>query len=140
MSLDKLRNKIQDNYLMLHFYKLPLADAIQGKGIVFPTITVPHPVLNKDDTLWKKYSKKETRETLHFLLRTSLVYGVSITGKAKSVDPDEILNLFADEEYLYFDNWSTKNSWSPLTKATFDRGVLFLGETQVGIFVVEDED
>src|SRR5687767_7791854 len=122
MSLDKLREKMQDSYLMLHFYKLPLAEVLKGKEIVFPTITLPRPALATNDEVWRKCSKKEIRETLRFLLRMSLAYGGRKTGRSKSVDPDEILNLFADEDYSYFDSGTSDNRVGyPLTKSTFDR-------------------
>lgn len=140
MSLEKLRNKIEDNYLKLHFYKLSLTDISDGDVLKFPTIAVPHPLSKKADRTWRKCSKKETRETLRSLLRTSLAYNSRITGKAKSIDPDEILNLFSDDDYQIFDNGNADNSWSPLTSATFDRGILFLGKINAGIFLVEDED
>lgn len=53
----------------------------------------------------------------------------------------QFLQLFDGQKLHFFSNCRPgRHQWSPATNATFDMGVLIIGESSSGCLWVEDED
>lgn len=141
MTIEEIRQKLDKKRFHYYLYKEKLDDVVKGQNIVFPTLTVPHPLLKPDK--WKKCWKKQARETIYHILRYSLAYRNRRSKVPAHLWGDEIMALFDDDDYLYFDNGFQESygfTFSPLTEFTFDRGILFLGKTMVGLFIIAEDD
>ena len=103
---------------------------------------------------WRKLSKIEAHKVLFALLIRDMAYKSPRLSKEQTKEViDEFFSSFSVSA-LYFTNgnWeegttSSKDgrisygpSWTPLTQATFDGGVLVLDEHKSGIIWLEDED
>ncbi|AGY56377.1 hypothetical protein [Gloeobacter kilaueensis] len=80
------------------------------------------------------------------ILHRDLAYDAKIMSEARAQAlAENFLNHFDKEHVQYFTNGdydidSSSNGWNPATSATFDTGILVLGNSKAGCLWVEDED
>jgi hypothetical protein len=104
---------------------------------------------------WIKINRDEAEFILKIILSTDLAYGnISEKFSIKNELSNEILDLFTSGEIHYFTNGTylfqqeKKNndigvifsSWTPITEATFDTGIVCLDQDKIGIIWVQVED
>jgi len=97
-------------------------------------------------TTYRKISKAQARVLTKRILHRDLAYN----GKAMSAAKAEALThrffeCFDGENVRYYTNGdfytdNASHSWNPATSATFDTGILVMGNALAGCFWVEDED
>ena len=89
------------------------------------------------------------QEVLKTILWKDLAYSFEqISESDAKKRANFLVSLFSDELTLFYTNGDWKNyhtnksntGWSPLTKSTFDAGVLFVNELVCTSIWVEDED
>lgn len=102
--------------------------------------------LKRDPEIYREIDRAEARTILVGLLRRDLAYGVEVmpVEKARAL-VKRFLAEHATPGCRYFTNkWLHAPpvgwSWIPATKATFDLGVLVVGESSSACLWVEEED
>lgn len=76
------------------------------------------------------------------VLSRDLVYNTEIMSPARATALwQQFLQLFNGQKLHFFSNCRPgRHQWNPATNATFDMGVLIIGESSSGCLWVEDED
>ncbi len=92
---------------------------------------------------WVEMNRSDAQTMLTKLLHKDLAYGSEIMTyhRARRLS-NRFVRLFGDEA-RYFTNTkyiNSRRSWSPITKSTFDAGIICVDEEHIGIAWVEDED
>ena len=95
---------------------------------------------------WKEIDQVAAKKILVFILTKDLAYSAKIMPieQAEKIST-KIFNLFKNNckfftNALFVNNYSALSAWDSLTQATFDTGVIFISDTQMGILWVKDED
>ena len=94
---------------------------------------------------WRVVDRSRADRLLFNVLHKDLAYGSVIMPAARA---DELarawLDLFPPQALFFtngtFHNGSSGASWSPITHATFDTGVLVVAPDTLGLCWVQDED
>ncbi|MBD2595317.1 hypothetical protein H6G74_13390 [Nostoc spongiaeforme FACHB-130] len=95
---------------------------------------------------WQKITQTAAKKIIVFVLTKDLAYSSKIMQieEAEKIS-HQVFNLFqlhcnffTNAEFV--NNYSAMIAWDSLTPATFDTGVIFVTETQMGILWVKDED
>lgn len=98
------------------------------------------------DNRWKEITQEEAYKILIFVLNKDLAYSVELMSLEEAEEfANKVFNFFTGgckffTNALFVDNYSALGTWDSLTKATFDTGVVILGDRQIGIVWVKDED
>ena len=97
-----------------------------------------------------KYSEVDlirARELLTYILHRDLAYNAPIMSIERAAElAERFLSQFENENARFFTNGvdyspvSGIQSFSPVTDATFDTGILVIGRSRSGCLWVEDED
>lgn len=109
---------------------------------------------HKIDDNWLEISESNAHNTLHYLITHSIAYGTELMfSNELSEVVQEFMNLFLTNcRYFTNGNWyeisKTVNnssvrlgpSWTPLSEATFDGGIVWISTKQVGIIWIEEND
>lgn len=88
----------------------------------------------------------QARRIFNLILSRDLAYRVEIMSQEEANQLAERFLAFFEPPVRYFTNgYFTENpfylrSWDPISKATFDTGVVVLSETRIGLLWAEDED
>jgi hypothetical protein len=104
--------------------------------------------LGKD---WRALPRGNATDVLERILSQDLAYGgQTMTETAAKELSLEFTNFFPGDEPFYtngvfppreeYEDGGWAGSWDPITKATFDTGVIAIGSDLVGLLWIEDED
>lgn len=108
--------------------------------------------LAPDPANYREIDAASARWLVESVLNQDMAYGAEVipSGRAREL-ADTFLSQFSRQQVRFFTNgsfherrgtklvWSGA-AWNPVTKATFDTGVLILGPQSSGCLWVEDED
>jgi hypothetical protein len=110
--------------------------------------------LRSEPSIYFEVQEAEALEILCKLLHQDMAYESAImAGEEARVLAETFVGLFRETESRYYTNgnwhlppqqWGTSaithSSWTPTTDATFDGGILIIGEASSGCVWFEDED
>lgn len=98
--------------------------------------------LADDDTIYRAIGAMEAQEIATRVLSADLAYGSTIMSTSDAAGLwRQFVALFDGQDVEFFSNAAAiPNSWTPATPATFDTGVLVMGEARTGCLWIEDED
>jgi hypothetical protein len=100
---------------------------------------------------WIEISANDAHAIIATLLHRDLAYGAELMPLSTASELSAQLLDGVPEPHRYFTNgdWTvdedgsgeaTLNGWNPISDATFDSGVVCLGESRAALFWVQDED
>lgn len=96
---------------------------------------------------WREVDLASAKKILMRILYKDLAYDQELMPLADAQTlADQVIDLCGSNASFYtngdYDLEENKQSveWTPITNATFDTGVIFVGESQIGLLWVEDED
>jgi hypothetical protein len=98
------------------------------------------------DADYREIDAPSARRLATWILRYDLAYESEImTAELAEHLAEAFLDACADEAARYYTNGTFHEalgsaSWNPVTKATFDTGVLVAGVVRAGCLWIEDED
>ena len=98
--------------------------------------------LADDAITYRSIGRLEATAIATRLLSNGLAYGNEIMSTSSAAELwQQFMALFDGEDVEFVSNTDAQmESWSPATPATFDIGVLIMGESRAGCFWVEEED
>ena len=97
----------------------------------------------------REITREEAAAVLEGLVERDLAYRARRPGSVSAASTaEEFLGMFPGSEARFFTNGEMglthalgkTGAWSPLTRATFDTGVVAIDRGRLGVFWVEDED
>jgi hypothetical protein len=94
---------------------------------------------------WHEVNQRQARLILQQILHKDLAYQGKIMGAGTAEEfAHRFLSQFGEKSRYFTNNDFADEGpfrqWTPLTKATFDAGVVCLGSKLIGMIWVEDED
>lgn len=99
---------------------------------------------------WIEVSIQTAKTLAREILRKDLAYRIAMMSEDEATLHTERFFALFDASVRYFTNGNLvvhdadpteiTGSWIPITRATFDAGVVCLGSSRIGILWVEDED
>lgn len=104
--------------------------------------------LSSDESGLKEVSKGTAAEIIKALLYKSLAYDMEIMPEADAAEyAENLIALMAPDDAIFYTNadWhlyhqENSSEYAPFTEATFDGGIIALGEYSVMCFWVEEDD
>ncbi|WP_432339186.1 hypothetical protein [Bacillus tequilensis] len=97
---------------------------------------------------WNAVSEQTARNLMTYILSKDLAYENSLSSEPIAFELcDYFFHCFSDDP-VYYTNADVDvqsgdvrlSSWSPITQATFDAGLVVIDKKKIGMFWVEDED
>lgn len=95
---------------------------------------------------WKQINQKEAQKILNSILTKDLAYSGDLMSSTDAQKQLKRFISFFSENSRFFtnaifnQNYSGLRSWSSITGATFDTGVVVVSPDRIGILWVQDED
>ncbi|MGV3707777.1 MAG: hypothetical protein ACO1Q7_02980 [Gemmatimonas sp.] len=98
---------------------------------------------------WIEISANDAHAIVATLLHRDLAYGAELMTFSRASDLSTALLDSVAEPHRYFTNgdWAvgdegeaTFNGWNPISDATFDSGIVCIGDGHAALFWVQDED
>jgi len=102
-------------------------------------------------TKWRELTPESASAALERVLGRDLAYGAETMNSATAHELSrEFIMLFTSRSFFYtngdfpppeaYRDGGWAGSWDPVTRATFDTGVVAVDDDQVGLLWIEDED
>jgi hypothetical protein len=102
-------------------------------------------------TEWRELTRGNACDVLERVLGRDLAYGGQTMSATTAKElAEEFITLFPDHASFYtngvfppredYRDGGWAGSWDPITRATFDTGVIAVGADNVGLLWIEDED
>jgi len=92
---------------------------------------------------WKEIDLVAAKQIVSEIIFRDLAHGTQMTtGEHACLLAEEFLGIFEQSRFFtnaIFEN-GTLSTWYPVSKSTFDTGVVCLDDTKIGILWVQDED
>jgi hypothetical protein len=96
---------------------------------------------------WISLSRADARAVLLLVLERSLAYNVATMSRANATELADAFLEHAQDAAVFFTNgdrasgsMSYGESWTPLTEATFDGGLVAVDGSHAAMLWIEDED
>jgi hypothetical protein len=95
--------------------------------------------LRKDPTAFELISEAAALSLVASILHRDMAYSHAMMTEDRAKElAERFLGLFGSGARFFSNGWP--GGWNPATEATFDTGVLVIGDEQSGCIWVEDED
>ncbi len=100
------------------------------------------------DDQWNAIDEQTARHLMTYILSKDLAYEISLSSEPIAFELSDYFFHYFSDDPVYVTNADVDvqsgdvrlSSWSPITQATFDAGVVVVDKKKIGLIWVEDED
>ncbi|MFH0347399.1 hypothetical protein ACHADS_12720 [Bacillus vallismortis] len=100
------------------------------------------------DDQWNAVDEQTARHLMTYIRSKDLAYEISLSSEPIAFELSDYFFHYFSDDPVYVTNADVDvqsgdvrlSSWSPITQATFDAGVVVVDKKKIGMIWVEDED